>query len=142
MAEVSENLLILEEWVDALRSGKYQHCKNRLHKTDGTFDALGILLDIYDPNLWVNGHHGSDYFDYKFQNERTGSEIPARMRNMFQLSVEVTMMMWVLNDEPKVSMSNLRSGKIFTMEELEKMDEMHPFERVAYYVETRILDGE
>jgi hypothetical protein len=42
---------MLEEWIVALRSGKYQQAKDRL-RTDGGYCCLGVLCDITDPKGW------------------------------------------------------------------------------------------
>lgn len=39
------------KWVAALRSGKYQQCRGKLHADLG-FCCLGVLCDIYNSDLW------------------------------------------------------------------------------------------
>lgn len=42
------NKKIKEDWVKALRSGKYKQGKGELHnKEDNTFCCLGVLCDLY-----------------------------------------------------------------------------------------------
>lgn len=79
MAEVSDTNIIVQDWVDALRSGKYKpHNKKdmwkntlRLKDSDGgyLYNACGVLLDVYNNTLWKNGefvisHDGSCIWDH------------------------------------------------------------------------------
>lgn len=52
MAEISEYDSLLEEWIDALESGKYeQNVTLALHdylRVDDDFSCLGVLCDLFD----------------------------------------------------------------------------------------------
>jgi hypothetical protein len=38
---------IAEKWINALKSGKYSQCENKLKASDGGFCCLGVLTDLY-----------------------------------------------------------------------------------------------
>lgn len=42
-----------QDWIDALRSGKYKQGKGRLCSDEG-FCCLGVLCDVKDPSKWTN----------------------------------------------------------------------------------------
>jgi len=53
------NVPVVKEWIDNLRSGKYQQGTGYL-RTDGgpyadQFCCLGVLCDMYDKSKWRNG---------------------------------------------------------------------------------------
>ncbi len=43
---------VIQDWVAALRSGRYKQCFGYLHSDSG-YDALGVLCDLYDPDSWI-----------------------------------------------------------------------------------------
>lgn len=56
MAEVSENYDIIEQWLEALRSGKYiknqdMSYNTRLRSGD-SYSAFGVFCDVYNKNGW------------------------------------------------------------------------------------------
>lgn len=55
-----------EKWIAALRSGKYEQGKEKLH-CDGKFCCLGVLADIVKPEQY-DGHH------FSYIEEETGEE--------------------------------------------------------------------
>jgi hypothetical protein len=56
-----------QQWIDALRSGKYQQAKHKLKGEDG-FCCLGVLCDVYDPNSWGRLEEiKDDVFGYNFK---------------------------------------------------------------------------
>lgn len=42
-----------QQWIDALRSGKYLQGKRRLRGSDTNFCCLGVLCDIVEPGEWA-----------------------------------------------------------------------------------------
>lgn len=63
-----------QKWVRALRSGKYTQATGALRTEDG-FCCLGVLCDVYDPELWqVTGDDQDVGWNYKLgciYNDRT-----------------------------------------------------------------------
>ena len=58
---------IKDEWIKALRSGKYQQCQRALRKFPGThYCCIGVLADIYSKEVgeewYENKAHG--YFTF------------------------------------------------------------------------------
>lgn len=49
-----------DKWLKALRSGKYNQAKNRLRCNQG-FCCLGVLMNTYDSNGWVEADNGDMY---------------------------------------------------------------------------------
>ena len=56
-----------EQWVKALRSGKYKLGRRRLRIGD-TFCCLGVLCDLNDPSLWALNDLSNEY-DYVYAEE-------------------------------------------------------------------------
>lgn len=62
------NTEIKARWQEALRSGKYQQGTGRLRSDDGlSFCCLGVLCDLYSPELWEKRPkpNGGEYYNYK-----------------------------------------------------------------------------
>lgn len=61
-------MVTIKEWVDALRSGKYEQGQNRL-RTNDCFCCLGVYCDLIDPHRWKHLPSLStseyDYYDWK-----------------------------------------------------------------------------
>jgi hypothetical protein len=53
------NRELKQQWIDALRSGKYRQGRGALRSDDGEYCALGVLADISpDGDLEKNAHDG------------------------------------------------------------------------------------
>lgn len=66
MAEEPEGSLILDEWINALRSGKYiQNNENIAMLYKGKYSAFGVLCDVYDPNGWLIPSSGIAAYFYR-----------------------------------------------------------------------------
>lgn len=50
----------LKQWIEALRSGKYWQCQNRLRdKQTNTYCCLGVASDLCPDVEWVDGASGN-----------------------------------------------------------------------------------
>lgn len=61
-------MLTREEWIEALRSGKYPQTKGILHNEEG-FCCLGVACDLKNPNLWereISWQNGEPVFYYSW----------------------------------------------------------------------------
>ena len=76
------NPQIKQKWVSALRSGKYQQTKNRLHNEYG-FCCLGVLCDLYGKENNVEWEISEDSGKYMFQNK--GASLPSSVRKWADL---------------------------------------------------------
>jgi hypothetical protein len=47
------------KWVDALRSGKFKQGAGVLRDQAGGFCCLGVLCEVVNPKLWVEGDYGA-----------------------------------------------------------------------------------
>jgi hypothetical protein len=56
------NLLLIEQWVEALRSMKYKQGKKVLRSPNDEFCCLGVLCDVAHPENWVCSIYS--YFDF------------------------------------------------------------------------------
>jgi len=52
---------VKNKWVEALRSGKYKQGKRCLRNENDEFCCLGVLCDLYDPNLWGKDNGNEKY---------------------------------------------------------------------------------
>lgn len=43
---------LARRWVEALRSGKYKQGRGVLRTSNNSFCCLGVLADVYNPELW------------------------------------------------------------------------------------------
>lgn len=50
-------------YVDALMSGRYKRSRGFLRRND-TYSAIGVLLDVHDPNMWCRIPGESGTFRY------------------------------------------------------------------------------
>jgi len=73
---------LMLRWIDALRSGKYNQTRGFLRTPEG-FDAMGVLLDIIDPEGWgepftpaENWANGKAYIPYKLDGNLYTFQLP------------------------------------------------------------------
>lgn len=52
------NEVTREQWVAALRSGKYVQGQNRLRSRHNTYCCLGVFCDLADPDAWESSTDG------------------------------------------------------------------------------------
>lgn len=45
-------MVTLEEWIAALRSGKYKQGRAALRNADDTYCCMGVLCDLYNADAW------------------------------------------------------------------------------------------
>jgi hypothetical protein len=43
-----------QKWIAALRSGQRKQAQGVLRKKDGGFCCLGVLIDVYQPEKWID----------------------------------------------------------------------------------------
>jgi hypothetical protein len=56
------NSELLNQWVSALRSGKYNQGRLRLRSLDDHYCCLGVLCDVYDGDAWQKTYSDNYYF--------------------------------------------------------------------------------
>lgn len=61
------NVELLDKWIVALKSGKYQQSCSSLHDEKG-FCCLGVLYDVIDSSRWVKSNN---YEFYKYNDRAT-----------------------------------------------------------------------
>lgn len=67
---------VIELWIQALRSGKYQQTDSQLRRGNG-FCCLGVLCDVVNPNAWTETDSAADgtyYWGEKFAFAGKGEE--------------------------------------------------------------------
>ena len=77
------NKEIAQQWVEALKSGKYQQTYRTLRRErkDGTcaFCGMGVLCDISELGEW--NYSGQETFGYKVGNEQTDGQLPQEVKD-------------------------------------------------------------
>lgn len=86
------NRELTEKWIGALRSGKYQQGKGYLRANNGTYCCLGVLCDIYNPDIWSPSEYG-----WIFDCHRT--ELPASLAKLIGISSKFETSLMNMNDE-------------------------------------------
>lgn len=137
MAEVSEHEELLENWVRALRSGKYTHVREWMRTPNG-FDAYGVLCDVYDPNGWDKKTENDDRMHYIHPNGGTEDCFPTRLINELEMTEVQGRTIWKLNDYRDGDRSLVRDTNI-RLEDQYEFVKAEPYERVALYIERYIL---
>lgn len=57
--KISQNKMdqeLKQNWVDALRSGKYKQARSVLRTKNNEFCCIGVLCDLVDPHAWILEH--------------------------------------------------------------------------------------
>lgn len=67
------NFEVKKEWLEALRSGKYQQGNQELRTVEGRFCCLGVLCDLYSRKFQV------PWDERKFQRELSYPPMEVRM---------------------------------------------------------------
>lgn len=86
---------IKENWVKALRSGKYRQGKGRLRKGN-LFCCLGVLCDLHDKTKWEMMDARTE--SYFYENTDNGEFIYTSLRDRLDLSYQQMIMLMSLND--------------------------------------------
>lgn len=84
------NLELIREWVDALRSGKYEQGRLALRSKDDKYCCLGVLCDVAKNKLGLEWMLLDGKFRYDIgKNEMTSSSIvlPLDVRNLLDTGI-------------------------------------------------------
>lgn len=88
---------IKQQWLEALRSGRYKQGQNRLRSKEDEFCCLGVLCDVVDPKAWERkGSDDAGYFSHGFQ-----SYFPSHIGNQIGLPDRETSEPMSMNDNGK-----------------------------------------
>lgn len=61
-----------QEWIEALESGEFDHCKYSYKNVDGCHCAIGVAFEIFKHNSDSYDHTGSEIFPERQVQQETG----------------------------------------------------------------------
>lgn len=73
-----------QQWIDALRSGKYQQGEGSLRTKDDEYCCLGVLCDIFDSERWTKRPTESSY-TYLYFDEYSFGTLKWQLRQLLGL---------------------------------------------------------
>lgn len=96
------------KWLEALRSGEYKQCREKLRDNQDKFCCLGVFCDIYDPDRWdlVSPNSERPYLYYGGL-RREASYIPGPIRKEVGLSLVDCRDLSSMNDERQMSFAEI-----------------------------------
>lgn len=100
---------VIQNWVDALRSGNYpQSDIGTLRNWEG-YSCLGVLLDIYNPWKW--GEYENDYNDgcyrYFADEDDYSHDIPQSIADELNISIKFESRLVYLESEKEYTFDQL-----------------------------------
>lgn len=90
----------IQQWLDALRSGKYKQGRDCLRSTDDEFCCLGVACDLLAPNAWELRDY--TYMESEWRHlDGNVHHLPLDLVNRFGFSVHFCYALEFRNDEGK-----------------------------------------
>lgn len=90
--------VLKQEWITALRSGKYQQGKRKLRSTtDNTFCCLGVLCDILS-NQNIGNWKGDNF---KYNDCKNDLHLPSGILHKFKIPADEMYALVIMNDRGK-----------------------------------------
>jgi hypothetical protein len=91
------NKEIAKQWVEALRSGKYEQGKHQLRSLDNKFCCLGVLCDI----MGAKWKEFNDVYASEYNNSCNEQYLPESLRSILGLERSSELTLSGLNDMGK-----------------------------------------
>ena len=90
---------IKQEWLTALRSGKYSQAKRSLKTKDG-YCCLGVLCDIAGEGKWRRHQTPDLLVEYFYDGYETSMEslLPSQLMDDLELGDDDAETLWTMND--------------------------------------------
>lgn len=88
-----------QRWIDALRSGKYEQCREQLRSKGNRYCCLGVICDIYDKSNWEKSEDITlPGYRYTIDNIYSSVELPEELMYIIGLTHDDMAELIELND--------------------------------------------
>ncbi len=96
---------LIKKWIVALRSKKYQQCREQL-KSEKGFCCLGVLCDISGTGHWQNNHF---IYEPNGRHDVTFNALPSELLSAIQFTREDEVVLMKMNDQFKYTFDEIAS---------------------------------